>query len=139
MSSKSILLVVLTICVKNIYPLLAINIFAQKEIDSLTYDNTQDINYFSNIKNNTNVKKYITVNDNVVQVGDTLILGNPNLKRALINNFDVRYELYPTAGEIFSATAFYKNFKILNLLNGFLKFLVQFLLFLIHFPCLQKL
>ena len=33
------------------------------------------------------------------------------LKRALINNFDVRYELYPTAGEIFSATAFYKNFK----------------------------
>ncbi len=44
-------------------------------------------------------------------ITNTLILGNPNLKRALINNFDVRYELYPTAGEIISATAFYKNFK----------------------------
>jgi hypothetical protein len=50
---------------------------AQKELDSLTYENTQDINFFRNIKNNTKIKKYVTANENVVQVGDTLILGNP--------------------------------------------------------------
>ncbi|MGB0186846.1 MAG: hypothetical protein ACPF88_07900 [Flavobacteriaceae bacterium] len=53
------------------------NVNAQKELDSLTYKNTQDINFFRNIKNNTKIKKYVTANENVVQVGDTLILGNP--------------------------------------------------------------
>ena len=57
--------------------LLNFNAFAQKELDSLTYDNTQDFNFFSSIKNNTHVKKYKTVNDNIVKIGDTLILGNP--------------------------------------------------------------
>ena len=42
---------------------------AQKELDSLTYENTQDINFFRNIKNNTKIKKYVTANENVVQVG----------------------------------------------------------------------
>ncbi|WP_046371062.1 TonB-dependent receptor [Flavihumibacter petaseus] len=39
------------------------------------------------------------------------IVGNPDLKRTKINNFDVRYEIYPAAGETFSVGAFYKNFK----------------------------
>jgi hypothetical protein len=54
-----------------------LNINAQKEIDSLSYENTQDINFFSNVKNNTSIKKYRTINDNIVKIGDTLILGNP--------------------------------------------------------------
>lgn len=54
-----------------------LNVYAQKEIDSLTYENTQDINFFSNVKNNTLVLKYKTINDNMVKIGDTLILGNP--------------------------------------------------------------
>lgn len=54
------------------------NINAQKkELDLLTYENTQDINFFRQIKSNTKIKKYITVNENAVQIGDTLILGNP--------------------------------------------------------------
>ncbi len=36
--------------------------------------------------------------------------GNPNLKRALIDNGDVRLEFYPNAGQILSVSAFYKKF-----------------------------
>jgi|TARA_B110000027_G_scaffold35205_1_gene38971 hypothetical protein len=67
---KKIILVVLTI-------LSISTIIAQNQLDSLSYDNTQDINFFKNVKNRTLVKKYTTVNDNVIQVGDTVILGNP--------------------------------------------------------------
>lgn len=37
--------------------------------------------------------------------------GNPNLKRALIDNADIRYEFYPSAGQIISVSAFYKKFN----------------------------
>lgn len=37
--------------------------------------------------------------------------GNPNLKRAQINNADLRFELYPSAGQIFSVSAFFKQFN----------------------------
>jgi|CXWL01.1.fsa_nt_gi TonB-dependent receptor len=39
------------------------------------------------------------------------IQGNPSLKRTKISNFDLRYELYPRAGEVFTAGVFYKDFK----------------------------
>jgi hypothetical protein len=55
----------------------SLGLFAQEEIDALSYDNTQDINFFKKIKNNTSVKKYITANNNIISIGDTLILGNP--------------------------------------------------------------
>ena len=38
-----------------------LNLNAQREIDSLTYENTQDIEFFKNIKNRTLVKKYRTI------------------------------------------------------------------------------
>ncbi len=44
-------------------------------------------------------------------ITNTLIQGNPNLKRALITNYDVRWEIYPRAGEVMSVTGFYKNFN----------------------------
>jgi len=53
------------------------SINAQREVDSLTYENTQDINFFKKIKNRTLVKKYKTVNENVIKIGDTIVLGNP--------------------------------------------------------------
>ena len=53
------------------------NLSAQREIDSLTYENTQNIEFFKNIKNRTLVKKYRTINDNVIRIGDTVVLGNP--------------------------------------------------------------
>lgn len=40
-----------------------------------------------------------------------MIYGNTNLKRSSINNADLRFEIYPSAGEILSISAFYKNFK----------------------------
>lgn len=39
------------------------------------------------------------------------IFGNPNLKNATIQNYDLRYEYYPTPSDIISLGIFYKNFK----------------------------
>ncbi len=39
------------------------------------------------------------------------VQGKPDLKRTKILNTDLRYELYPRAGEVFSAGVFYKHFK----------------------------
>ncbi|MBX7043364.1 MAG: TonB-dependent receptor [Ignavibacteria bacterium] len=36
--------------------------------------------------------------------------GNPDLEESLIRNYDLRYELFPDAGEILSASLFYKKF-----------------------------
>lgn len=36
--------------------------------------------------------------------------GNDTLKRGSINNYDLRYEFYPKAGEVLSLGAFYKSF-----------------------------
>ena len=38
------------------------------------------------------------------------VSGNPSLKRTKITNTDLRYELYPAAGEMFTVGVFYKNF-----------------------------
>lgn len=37
--------------------------------------------------------------------------GDPNLKRTKISNVDLRYEMYPRAGEVFTVGAFYKHFE----------------------------
>lgn len=39
------------------------------------------------------------------------VLGNPALVRSKISNADLRYELYPRAGELFTLGVFYKYFK----------------------------
>lgn len=44
------------------------------------------------------------------ELGATII-GNPGLVRTKITNFDLRYEIYPRAGELLTLGAFYKNFK----------------------------
>jgi outer membrane receptor for ferrienterochelin and colicin len=38
------------------------------------------------------------------------VSGNPSLKRTKITNTDLRYELYPSSGEMFTVGVFYKNF-----------------------------
>ena len=38
------------------------------------------------------------------------IFGNPDLKTAFINNVDLRWEMYPNPGEMFSIGGFYKDF-----------------------------
>ena len=39
-----------------------------------------------------------------------IFTGNTNLDRTLIQNYDVRYEIYPNAGELFAVSVYYKNF-----------------------------
>lgn len=48
------------------------------------------------------------------------VQGNPDLKRTKVSNFDLRYELYPKAGEVFTGGIFYKHFDnaIEQFLNG---------------------
>ena len=43
-------------------------------------------------------------------IGGHAVVGNPDLKRALIQNYDVRWEWYPDIGENFSLAFFYKHF-----------------------------
>ena len=43
-------------------------------------------------------------------VGFTAI-GNPDLKRTLIDNYDIRWEWFSRPGEIYAVSAFYKNFQ----------------------------
>ena len=40
----------------------------------------------------------------------SITVGNPDLVRTLVDNVDLRYEIYPNPGEIISFSAFYKNF-----------------------------
>lgn len=44
-------------------------------------------------------------------LGDFIFIGNPNLERTLIDNFDLRWEWFSRPGEIFAASGFYKNFE----------------------------
>jgi TonB-dependent receptor len=43
-------------------------------------------------------------------IGFDNVIGNPNLKRALIQNYDLRWEFYPGAGEVISIGVFAKRF-----------------------------
>lgn len=43
-------------------------------------------------------------------VGGRAVVGNPNLKRALIQNVDVRWELFPGGADVLAASVFYKHF-----------------------------
>lgn len=43
-------------------------------------------------------------------IGDFIQLGNPDLERTVIDNFDLRWEMYPNPTEYVSVSAFYKNF-----------------------------
>lgn len=40
----------------------------------------------------------------------SVVYGNPDLKRALIKNFDLRFETFPNIGEVLSVSVFYKGF-----------------------------
>jgi hypothetical protein len=43
-------------------------------------------------------------------IGGVVTFGNPELQRALIQNFDARWEWYPQAGEVLSVAVFAKRF-----------------------------
>jgi TonB-dependent receptor len=43
-------------------------------------------------------------------LANELVEGNPELMRALITNYDIRYEYFPGAGELLAVSLFYKRF-----------------------------
>jgi len=93
-----------------------------KNIDSTVVDVLPSVNLIWSLSPKMNIRAsyYKTVSRpefrelapfafyNFVQ--DNILSGNPNLKRALINNADLRFEWFPGAGQVFSVSAFYKTF-----------------------------
>ena len=43
-------------------------------------------------------------------IGGRAMIGNPDLQQSLIQNFDIRWEMFPGEGEVASVGLFYKNF-----------------------------
>ncbi|MGJ1284676.1 TonB-dependent receptor domain-containing protein [Sphingobacterium spiritivorum] len=93
-----------------------------KVVDDTQIDFLPSLNFTYNIDDRTNLRAsyYRTIARpefrelapfsfyDYEQLG--MISGNTNLKRSSINNADLRFEMYPTAGEIFSFSVFYKQF-----------------------------
>lgn len=44
-------------------------------------------------------------------VGDFIFVGNPALKRTLVDNYDLRWEWFSRPGEIYAVSGFYKRFE----------------------------
>lgn len=44
-------------------------------------------------------------------IGGVIMNGNPELKRTLIKNVDLRWEYFPNSGELIAVGAYYKDFK----------------------------
>ena len=40
------------------------------------------------------------------------VIGNPNLKQSKTTNIDLGYAVYPSSGQVFSVSAFYKDFQL---------------------------
>ena len=59
----------------------------KKPILELTFEQSQDINYYRTIKNNTQVLNYILADGNKVSVGDTLIIGLPTSQSSTSNTY----------------------------------------------------
>jgi len=54
------------------------NIFAQKQIDKLTFEDSQNSSIFEKIKNNTQIMEYTSADGSILAVGDTLVIGTPS-------------------------------------------------------------
>jgi TonB-dependent receptor len=88
--------------------------------DTINFFPSLNINFKLNAKNNLRFSYGKTINrpefrENSVSYYEdfelnALIYGNPDLTSAIINNFDIRYEWYPTPGELISFSVFYKDF-----------------------------
>ena len=68
--------------IKNLFILLiaftSSTIYSQKrQLEKLTFEQSQDITFFKKVKNRTSLKEYITANNNSIKIGDTLIIGTP--------------------------------------------------------------
>ena len=66
----------------------SLTLFSQKKyIESMSFEQSQDIDFFINVKNNTKLGEYITASGNSVKLGDTLIIGNPTSSSATSSTY----------------------------------------------------
>lgn len=91
-----------------------ISIYAQENI-LLTYENTQDINFFNSIKNGTQVKEYITVSKNSVKIGDTLILGTPTSEEMSTRTYSGSYGTKLRGGVAQSRSTSKKTYEFIQM------------------------
>lgn len=91
--------------------------------DANTKDLLPAINFIYNLKEDMNMRASFgrtLARPNIREVapyasfdfvGGTTYIGNPELERSIIDNYDIRWEWFVNPGEIFAATAFYKSFE----------------------------
>lgn len=92
-----------------------VTVQAQESIDLLTYENTQDINFFTNVKNGTSIKEYITTAKNSVKVGDTLILGSPTSQEMNTKTYSGSYGTRARGGISQSRSTSKKTYEFIQL------------------------
>jgi len=56
------------------------NAFSQKQLDKLSFENSQNSSVYEKIKNNTKIMEYTAADGSVLDVGDTLVIGYPSGK-----------------------------------------------------------
>lgn len=88
---------------------------AQKEIKFLTYQDTQDYTVFKKIKNRTLVKKYTTINNNSIKVGDTIILGKPTSEELNTRTYSLGYGTKLRGGLSDSRTTSKKSYEFIQM------------------------
>ena len=92
----------------------AITSNAPEQTNLLTYSKTQDINFFKSIKNDSEVKEYITGNRNSVKIRDTLILGLPTSQEINTRTYGWSYGTQSSGGVAQSRST---SKKLTNLKN----------------------
>lgn len=92
-----------------------LTIRAQVDIELLTYDNTEDINYFTSVKNGALIKEYITTSKNSVKVGDTLILGLPTSQEMSTKTYSGSYGNRARGGVAQSRSTTKKTYEFIQL------------------------
>ena len=92
-----------------------INANAQKEIESLTYKDTQDYTFFKKIKNRTLVKKYTTINNNVIKIGDTILIGKPTSEELKTKTYSLGYGTKLRTGLSDSRTTSKKTYEFIQM------------------------
>ncbi len=108
---------------KQYFKYLELGTNEEQIIDTTVVDPLPSINFIYSVNDKINIRLcyYKTVSRPEFRelapfafynfIYDNILSGNTQLKRATINNVDVRFEYYPGAGQVLSATGFYKQFK----------------------------
>lgn len=91
------------------------DINTKDEVNLLTYENTQDINFFRTVKNGTLIKEYFTINKNSVKIGDTLILGTPTSEEISTRTYSGSYGNTARAGVGQSRSTSKKTYEFIQM------------------------